>query len=158
MFSLAHCLLSLYEETTSNKFSPSLSVQAVADLLFGVLVFPLTMEFSIGLRGFHYDSFYRVRSTFDISLCTSSILNLYFISVDRYYAVCQPLKYTTEINDHDVVIAILVSWGLSVLIGIGFIVVGMNREKCSTTCLLESVITNILGPIFSFYFPVIIML
>lgn len=131
---------------------------AVADLLVGVLVFPLTMEYSIGICYFDYDSFCEVRGTFDVSLCTSSILNLCCISIDRYYAVCQPLKYRTKINYDVVVIMIVVSWGLSALIGISFIIVGMNQDKCDSKCFVNVVVANILGLIFSFYLPVIKML
>ncbi|XP_070782096.1 trace amine-associated receptor 1-like [Enoplosus armatus] len=130
---------------------------AVADLLVGALVFPLTMEFSISSCLYYNVLFCKVRGTFDVSLCTSSILNLCCISVDRYYAVCQPLAYRTKINDHVVVIMILVSWGVSVLIGIGFIIAGLNQEKCAT-CLIDVVLANILGLVFSFYLPVIVML
>lgn len=53
---------------------------------------------------------------------------------------------------------ILVSWVVSVLIGIGVIVGGLNNEKCGETCLIDILIENTIGPIFSFYLPVIIML
>nr|XP_046229364.1 trace amine-associated receptor 1-like [Scatophagus argus] len=131
---------------------------AVADLLVGVVVFPLTMEFSISSCLYHDDLFCKVRGVFDVSLCTSSILNLCCISIDRYYAVCQPLIYTTKINHHVAVIMILMSWGVSVLIGTGFIIVGINQEKCAETCFTDVVMANILGLIFSFYLPVIVML
>ncbi|XP_019122886.2 trace amine-associated receptor 1-like [Larimichthys crocea] len=131
---------------------------AVADLLVGVLVFPLTMEFSFSACLYYDDLFCKVRGTFDVSLCTASILNLCCISVDRYYAVCQPLTYRTKINNNVAVIMILVSWGVSVLIGIGFITAGMYQDQCSATCLIDVVIASILALIFSFYLPVIIML
>ncbi|XP_035000178.1 trace amine-associated receptor 4-like [Hippoglossus stenolepis] len=131
---------------------------AVADLLVGVVVFPLTIEFSITFCLFYNDLFCKVRGTFDVSLCTSSILNLCCISIDRYYAVCQPLSYKTKINDHVVVTMILVSWGLSVLIGLSFIIAGINHGKCTEMCITDVVLANIMGLIFSFYLPVVVML
>ncbi|XP_047194141.1 trace amine-associated receptor 1-like [Hippoglossus stenolepis] len=107
---------------------------AVADLLVGVVVFPLTIEFSITFCLFYDDLFY------------------------RYYAVCQPLSYKTKINDHVVVTMILVSWGLSVLIGLSFIIAGINHEKCTEMCITDVVLANIMGLIFSFYLPVVVML
>ncbi|XP_034006697.1 trace amine-associated receptor 1-like [Trematomus bernacchii] len=127
---------------------------ALADLLVGVIVFPLTMEFSITYCLYHKALFCKVRSTFDVTLCTSSILNLCCISIDRYYAVCQPLTYRTKISDPVVVIMILVSWGISVFIGIGFVILGTNQE----IRLIDAIMANIFGLVFSFYLPVIVML
>lgn len=131
---------------------------AVADLLVGALVLPLTMEFSV-TSCFFYKVFYcKVRGTFDVSLCTASILNLCCISIDRYYAVCHPLKYQSKINDRVVVVMILFSWTLSVLTGIGYISAGMTSGKCDSKCFVYFLIANILGLVFSFYLPVIIIL
>uniref|UniRef100_A0A8P4G3C4 G-protein coupled receptors family 1 profile domain-containing protein n=1 Tax=Dicentrarchus labrax TaxID=13489 RepID=A0A8P4G3C4_DICLA len=128
---------------------------AVADLLVGVVVFPLTMEFSISSCRYYDDLFCKIRGAFDISLCTSSILNLCCISIDRYYAVCQPLTYRTKINDHVVVIMILMSWGVSFFIGI---IVRINQEQCAAPCFVDNVLATIMGLFFSFYLPVLLML
>ncbi|XP_051265413.1 trace amine-associated receptor 1-like [Dicentrarchus labrax] len=131
---------------------------AVADLLVGIIVFPFSMAFSLSLCLYHEDLFCKVRGSFDISLSTCSILNLCCISIDRYHAVCQPLTYRTKINYQVVVIMILMSWGVSALIGIGVITAGLKNETCEERCLIDVLLANILGPIFSFYLPVIIML
>ncbi|XP_029984547.1 trace amine-associated receptor 1-like [Sphaeramia orbicularis] len=131
---------------------------AVADLLVGVTVFPLSMAFSVSSCLHHGHLFCKVRGSFDISLSTCSILNLCCISIDRYYAVCQPLIYRTKINDHVVTILILVSWALSVLIGIGLIIARLNNGKCEKRCLVDDIMANTVGPVLSFYLPVIIML
>ncbi|XP_051265421.1 trace amine-associated receptor 1-like [Dicentrarchus labrax] len=116
------------------------------------------MEFSISSCLYYDDLFCKIRGTFDVSLCTSSILNLCCISIDRYYAVCQPLTYRTKINDHVVVIMILMSWGIAFLIGIGLIIVGINQEQCTATCFIDVVLATLMGLIFSFYLPVLLML
>ncbi|XP_029131583.1 trace amine-associated receptor 1-like [Labrus bergylta] len=131
---------------------------AVADLLVGIIVFPLSMAFSLSSCLYHEDLFCKVRSSFDVTLSTCSILNLCCISIDRYYAVCQPLLYKTKVNHRTAVIMILVSWGGSALIGIGILIAGLNNEKCVERCLIDALTENIIGPILSFYFPVIIML
>ncbi|XP_049914938.1 trace amine-associated receptor 1-like [Epinephelus moara] len=131
---------------------------AVADLLVGVVVFPLSMAFSLS-SCLHYEHlFCKVRDSFDVTLSTASILNLCCISIDRYYAVCQPLTYRTKINVKVVVVMILVSWSVSVLVAIGFLIPGLNHEKCDDNCFIDLLLAQILGPIFSFYLPVIIML
>ncbi|XP_030576688.1 trace amine-associated receptor 1-like [Archocentrus centrarchus] len=131
---------------------------AVADLLVGFIVFPLTKEFSITSCLYYDNLFCKVRGSFDVSLCTASILNLCCISIDRYYAVCKPLTYKVKINDYIVNMMVLVSWAVSALIGISFLIVGMKKEKCTSNCLTDAIVRNIMGLIFSFYLPVIIML
>lgn len=131
---------------------------AVADLLVGIIVFPFSMVFSLSSCLYHENLFCKVRGSFDVSLSTCSILNLCCISIDRYFAVCHPLTYRAKINHYVVAFMILVSWLVSALIGIGVIVGGLNNEKCGEKCLIDLLIENTIGPILSFYLPVIIML
>ncbi|XP_049445645.1 trace amine-associated receptor 1-like [Epinephelus fuscoguttatus] len=107
---------------------------AVADLLVGIIVFPFSLAFSVSSCLYHEGLFY------------------------RYYAVCQPLTYNIRINHRVIVVMILLSWGVSALIGIGVIIAGLNNEKCNERCLIDVLIENTVGPILSFYLPVIIML
>uniref|UniRef100_A0A4W6F1J9 G-protein coupled receptors family 1 profile domain-containing protein n=1 Tax=Lates calcarifer TaxID=8187 RepID=A0A4W6F1J9_LATCA len=130
---------------------------AVTDLLVGVVILPFSMIISVSSYWCLKDLFCKVRGSFDILLCTSSILNLCFISVDRYYAVCQPLRYKTKINVRVVVIMILVSWTVSALLGIG-IAIGPNRGQYNKKCpLFQSTSSTIIGPVFGFYLPAFIM-
>ena len=131
---------------------------AVADLLVGVLVFPFSMVFTVTSCLVHENVFCKIRDSFDVLLCSSSILNLCCISIDRYYAVCQPLMYRSKINVHVTVIMILVSWGISVLIGLILVFAGSSQGTCEELCSVDVVIANTMGPVFSFYLPAIIML
>ncbi|XP_034017792.1 trace amine-associated receptor 1-like [Thalassophryne amazonica] len=131
---------------------------AAADLQVGVLVFPLSMVFTVTLCLHNEDVFCKVRGSFDISLSTCSILNLCCISIDRYHAVCQPLTYRMKINNGVVVVMMVVCWGLSALIGISVITAGLHNEMCEEKCLIDVLMANTIGPILSFYLPVIIML
>uniref|UniRef100_A0A8C9X7J1 Trace amine associated receptor 1 n=1 Tax=Sander lucioperca TaxID=283035 RepID=A0A8C9X7J1_SANLU len=122
------------------------------------VVFPFSMAFSLSSCLYDEGLFCKIRGSFDITLSTTSILHLCCISIDRYYAVCQPLTYRTKINHCVVVIMIVGCWGVSLLIGISVIIAGLNNEKCEERCLIDVLIANTIGPILSFYLPVIIML
>ncbi|KAM4712987.1 trace amine-associated receptor 1-like [Anableps anableps] len=131
---------------------------AVADLLVGVLVFPFSMAFTVTSCWYDEDLFCKVRSSFDVTLSTASILNLCCISVDRYHAVCKPLTYKSTMNDRIIAVMILGCWGTAALIGIGIIIAGFNQGKCEGDCVTDALISTTLACIFSFYIPVIIML
>ncbi|XP_054587157.2 trace amine-associated receptor 1-like [Nothobranchius furzeri] len=131
---------------------------AVADLLVGVLVFPFSMAFAVSSCLPLENVFCKIRDAFDVTLCTSSILNLCCISIDRYYAVCEPLTYRTKMNTHETVIMILVSWGISALIGIGITTAGFSQGTCEETCSSDIIAANTMGPVFSFYLPAFVML
>ncbi|XP_017291701.1 trace amine-associated receptor 1-like [Kryptolebias marmoratus] len=129
---------------------------AVTDLLVGIIVFPLTMAFSFSLCMYHEDLFCKIKDIIGIYLCTCSILHLCCISVDRYYAVCHPLTYESKISRNVVVIMIFVSWGASALIGIG--ITQKSKQQCQETCFINVLMANTLGPVLSFYLPLVIML
>ncbi|XP_054617372.1 trace amine-associated receptor 1-like [Dunckerocampus dactyliophorus] len=75
-----------------------------------------------------------------------------------YYAVCQPLTYKTKINGRVVGIMILVIWVLSALSGFGLTFVGLKHTVCEGRCFIFHIPNGIMGPIVSFYLPVLVML
>ncbi|XP_049914942.1 trace amine-associated receptor 1-like [Epinephelus moara] len=107
---------------------------AVADLLVGVVVFPLSMAFSLSSCLYYEHLFY------------------------RYYAVCQPLTYRTKLNGRVVVVMILVSWSASASVTISLMVHDLHQERCKENCFLHVLLINTFGIISSFYGPVIIVL
>ncbi|XP_054604508.1 trace amine-associated receptor 1-like [Nothobranchius furzeri] len=130
---------------------------AVADLLVGTLVFPFSMAFSLSSCIYNDSLFCKVRDSFDILLSTCSISHLCCISIDRYYAVCQPLTYKSKISHRVVVVMITVSWGLSALLAIAM-VLSRLEEGCEEMCFVDVVAANTVAPIFAYYLPVIIIL
>ncbi|XP_061890281.1 trace amine-associated receptor 1-like [Entelurus aequoreus] len=131
---------------------------AVADLLVGVLLFPLSIEFTLSYCVYQEEVICKVRNSIDVTLSTASILHLCCISIDRYHAVCKPLTYRTTLTVQAVAVMILLSWTLSLLVAAGFVVAEFNYAKCGEECYVDILIANIVGVICSFYIPVIIMI
>lgn len=142
---------------------------AVSDLLLGTIVMFPSMIRCVETCWYFGDVFCKVYMSADITLCTASILNLSFISVDRYYAVCQPLLYTSKITVHVVAIMILVSWSISALTGFAIIFLELNiwgieefyytHIACEGGCVLfQTGLSSTVSSVLSFYIPGIIML
>ncbi|XP_034557418.1 trace amine-associated receptor 1-like [Notolabrus celidotus] len=142
---------------------------AVSDLLLGLLVMFPSMILTIESCWYFGDFFCKVYMSSDVTLCTASILNLSFISVDRYYAVCQPLLYRSRITDNVVLIMILLTWSISVFIGFGMIFLKLNilgveefyynHVVCKGGCVLfQSGPSSVISSVLSFYMPGVIML
>ncbi|XP_076613102.1 trace amine-associated receptor 1-like [Chaetodon auriga] len=131
---------------------------AVADLLVGVFVLPFSAILAVSSCWYLQDLLCKIRGCFDLFLCASSILNLCFISVDRYYAVCQPLRYRTKINVHVIAIMILVTWTYSALLGIVVTIQGVNHGQSNRKCVLfQNKNSVIIATVFGFCFPATIM-
>ncbi|XP_061099203.1 trace amine-associated receptor 1-like [Conger conger] len=141
---------------------------AVTDFLLAVVNMPPSMVRTIETCWYFGDMFCKIHSSTEVMLCTVSILNLSFISIDRYYAVCQPLRYQTKITTCTAVIMILISWNLSFIIGFGTIFLKLNilgvedfyynNFYCFGSCsLFQTKTSAIIGSLLSFYIPGFIM-
>uniref|UniRef100_A0A8C4RIG1 Trace amine-associated receptor 1-like n=1 Tax=Erpetoichthys calabaricus TaxID=27687 RepID=A0A8C4RIG1_ERPCA len=142
---------------------------AVADFLLGGLVMPPSMIRSVETCWYFGDFFCKFHTSMDMMLCTSSILHLSFISVDRYCAVCYPLIYHTKISVSLIGKTVLISWSLSTIIGFGVIFLGLNMKGiehyykevlyCIGGCsLVQSQISGLLCSTIAFYIPGFIMI
>ncbi|XP_069743141.1 trace amine-associated receptor 1-like [Narcine bancroftii] len=142
---------------------------AIADFLLGCLVMPYSLIRSIENCWYLGDLFCKLQASFDFMLCAASIFHLCFISVDRYIAVCDPLKYKIRINHHTILIMILISWILSAFVGFGMICLELNLIEikdfyykkifCNGGCtLVMGKLCSVIYSIVSFYVPGFIML
>lgn len=142
---------------------------AVTDLLLGGFVMPASMVRSVETCWYLGHLFCQIHSSVDITLCTASILNLCFISVDRYYAVCHPLLYQTIITPFVTLLMISVCWSVSIAVGFGIIFLGLNilgiedfyygNIACDGGCVLfQSAASSTASSLLSFYVPGLIML
>ncbi|XP_076172669.1 dopamine D2-like receptor isoform X4 [Ptiloglossa arizonensis] len=142
-------------QTVTNYFIVSL---AVADLLVAVLVMPFAVYVLVNgswsLPGFVCDFYIAM----DVTCSTSSIFNLVAISIDRYIAVTQPIKYAKHKNNRRVWLTILLVWVISAAIG-SPIVLGLNNtpDRVPDQCLFYNADFIIYSSLSSFYIPCIIM-
>nr|AFG26689.1 TyR1 [Chilo suppressalis] len=134
---------------------------AVADLTVAILVLPLNVAYSILGQWVFGIYVCKMWLTCDIMCCTSSILNLCAIALDRYWAITDPINYAQKRTLERVLLMIGIVWGLSLIISSPPLL-GWNDWpdvfEPDTPCRLTSqpgfVVFSSSG---SFYIPLVIM-
>ncbi|XP_041107406.1 trace amine-associated receptor 13c-like [Polyodon spathula] len=118
---------------------------ATADLLLGVCVLPFSMIRTVENCWYMGPVFCTLHTCIDVLLCTASIFNLCFIAIDRYYAVCDPLRYASKINFRVAWVFIALAWVLPAMYSFGLIYTKSNDKgledlvailSCEGGCLL----------------------
>lgn len=89
---------------------------AVADLAVAVLVMPLNVAYGTLGRWLWGKHLCKMWLTCDIMSCTSSILNLCAIALDRYWAITDPINYASKRTLKRVMSQIMGVWLLSLVI------------------------------------------
>uniref|UniRef100_F6YL33 Histamine H2 receptor n=1 Tax=Monodelphis domestica TaxID=13616 RepID=F6YL33_MONDO len=87
---------------------------AITDLLLGLLVLPFSAACELGQACNFAKPLCKIYTSLDVMLCTASILNLFMISLDRYYAITAPLRYSMVVTPKRVVIALTLIWVISI--------------------------------------------
>ncbi|XP_029452783.1 trace amine-associated receptor 4-like [Rhinatrema bivittatum] len=140
---------------------------AAADFLVGLLVMPYSMVRSIDSCWYFGEWFCKLHTCCDIMLCTTSIFHLCFISVDRYYAVCQPLHYITKITVNVTEIFLFISWSVPCFLAFGMVLSELNINgiqdyvasiSCIGACSLTlNKLWGVLASLIAFFIPGTVM-
>ncbi|XP_076874296.1 trace amine-associated receptor 1-like [Brachyhypopomus gauderio] len=142
---------------------------AVADLFIGGIVMPPSMLRSVETCWYLGNTFCKIHTSLDVTMSTASILNLCIISVDRYYAVCHPLLYHTNMTTNITLLMIIICWTLSVFVGFGMIFLELgilgaeefyySNIACEGGCVLFlSKTASSVFTLLCFYMPAIVMM
>ncbi|XP_029112161.1 trace amine-associated receptor 1-like [Scleropages formosus] len=137
---------------------------AIADFLLGTITMPPSMVQTLETCWYLGNLFCKFHNSTAVTLCTASIVNLSFISIDRYYAVCQPLQYQRKITNCVTLVMILIGWSLSVVTGFGMVFLELNilgiedfyyeNIECVGGCFLfQSFASSFTSSTVSFYIP-----
>ncbi|XP_008527661.1 trace amine-associated receptor 1 [Equus asinus] len=142
---------------------------ATVDFLLACLVMPYSMVRSVEHCWYFGEVFCKIHTSTDIMLSSASILHLSFISIDRYYAVCDPLRYKARIGVLVIFMMISISWSIPALFAFGMIFLELNFKgveelyykhvHCMGHCaVFFSKTSGVLAFMISFYIPGFIML
>ncbi|KAM9311654.1 histamine H2 receptor [Gastrophryne carolinensis] len=137
---------------------------AITDLLLGILVLPFSALNLLHQEWPFGSTFCNIYTSLDVMLCTASILNLFMISLDRYYGVTAPLRYSMLVTPCRVAIAMGVIWVVSLMVSFLPIHLGWNTKDKkvqnydSKICKLELNKEYVLvDGLLTFYLPLVIM-
>uniref|UniRef100_W5NL85 Trace amine associated receptor 13a n=1 Tax=Lepisosteus oculatus TaxID=7918 RepID=W5NL85_LEPOC len=137
-----------------------LHTPTVADLLVGVFVMPFDMVKLIESCWYFGSFICSFHLLFASILISVSLSNLVLIAIDRYFAVCEPLLYSTKITVNLIQILILLTWFLSpsYTLALGYFNGNFDNADALNACLGECLVIvseswGIIDIIINFVFP-----
>ncbi|XP_052424158.1 alpha-2B adrenergic receptor isoform X2 [Carassius gibelio] len=136
---------------------------AAADILVATLIIPFSLANEL-MGYWYFESFWcEIILALDVLFCTSSIIHLCAISLDRYLSISRPVQYATQRTPHKIKGAILVVWLISAVISFPPLVsmnkTPLDKDGCGPQCKLNEDPWYILySSIGSFFAPCLIMI
>ncbi len=100
---------------------------AACDCLLGSLVMPYSMVRSVEGCWYLGDFMCKVHSSLDMTFSISSILHLSLIAIDRYWAICDPLRYKMRVTNNTVGVFITFTWLFSFVYSFSVVFTGVNN-------------------------------
>ncbi|KAK9968658.1 hypothetical protein ABG768_002973 [Culter alburnus] len=136
---------------------------AAADILVATLIIPFSLANEL-MGYWYFESFWcEINLALDVLVCTSSIIHLCAISLDRYLSISRPVQYATLRTPRRIKGAIVVVWLISAIISFPPLV-SMNKTPeqengCGPQCQLNDTVWYVLySSIGSFFAPCLIMI
>jgi len=133
---------------------------AVADLLVAALVMPLAAVNEVSSRWFLGREACDAFVSFDVLCCTSSILHLVAISLDRYWAVTR-VDYIHNRSARRILVMVAASWGVSALISLPPLFGGRSPQSdpdITGICLIsQDWAYTVFSTLGAFYLPMVVM-
>lgn len=140
---------------------------ALTDLLLGLLVLPFSAIYELTQEWHFGSTLCNIYISLDVMLCTASILNLFTISLDRYFAITTPLRYSQRVTPPRVAVAMFLIWAVSLTVSFLPIHLGWNTNDTSvqntdparsTRCKLEvNCAYGLVDALLTFYLPLVAM-
>uniref|UniRef100_A0A669QAW3 Histamine H2 receptor n=1 Tax=Phasianus colchicus TaxID=9054 RepID=A0A669QAW3_PHACC len=140
---------------------------AITDLLLALLVLPFSALYELTSEWPFGSTLCNIYLSLDVMLCTASILNLFIISLDRYFAVTTPLRYQQLVTPSRVAVGLVVIWTVSLMVSFLPIHLGWNTNgtavqnttpNCTRECKLEvNSVYGLVDSLLTFYIPLVIM-
>jgi len=164
IFGNALVILAVLRERTlhsaTNYFITSL---AVSDMLVGAVVMPFSAFYeAMDKKWIFGEDWCDGWHSFDVLASTASILNLCVISLDRYWAIEEPMSYPAKMTDKKAAFLIVIVWLCSSAISFPAIAWWRATDIRPTpplTCpFTEDIGYLVFSSIVSFYGPLVIML
>ncbi|KAK1163288.1 5-hydroxytryptamine receptor 2A-like [Acipenser oxyrinchus oxyrinchus] len=150
-----------FEKKLQNATNFFLMSLAVADMLVGILVMP------VSLINILYDYAWPLPSALcpiwiylDVLCSTASIMHLCAISLDRYVAIRNPIEHSRFNSRTKAMMKIAAVWTISIGISMPIPVIGLHDESkvfVNGSCVLNEENFVLIGSFVAFFIPLIIM-
>ncbi|KAM9347547.1 trace amine-associated receptor 13c-like [Symphorus nematophorus] len=135
---------------------------AVSDLLVGLVLMPVEIIY-IEACWFLGDILCTLYYVVDYIITSASVANMVLISIDRYIAICDPLRYPTKVNKRKAQISVCLSWVCSAFYRILLLNDQLSQPGRSNSCLGECVvvinyIAGVVDLVFTFIIPITVII
>ncbi|XP_069752143.1 5-hydroxytryptamine receptor 2A-like [Narcine bancroftii] len=145
-------------QNATNYFLMSL---AVADMLVGILVMPVSLITILydGIWPFP-EKLCPVWIYLDVLFSTASIMHLCAISLDRYIGIRNPIEHSRFNSRTIAIIKITAVWTISIGISMPILVIGLEDESrvfIVNSCVINEESFLLIGSFVAFFIPLIIM-